>query len=145
MARPHLLPGDLPQVKTAGITTVVSLLEPGEAATVGLANEAEHCAALGLTFISHPIRDMQLPDPAAFAGFAATIASRLRAGDRIAIHCHASIGRSGMLACTVMGAFGHDAPSALAHVSLRRGTKVPDTAAQTAFIHSMIAAQHPQA
>jgi protein-tyrosine phosphatase len=139
MARPQVLPDDLACVQAAGITTIISLLEPAEAATVGLASQADHCAALGFTFLNHPIRDMHLPDPAAFAIFAADIATRLRNGDHIALHCYASIGRSGMLSCTVLGQFGHDAASAITHVSTKRGTPVPDTAEQTAFIHSIIA------
>lgn len=82
---------------------------------------------------------MHLPDPAAFAAFAADIAARLREGSRVAVHCHASIGRSGMLACLVLGHFGYSAPRALAHTSTMRGTPVPDTIAQTDFIHHMIA------
>lgn len=142
MARPKVLPDDLKAIKTAGIDTVVSLLEPAEASNVGLAQQADTCATLGLTFLNHPIRDMHLPDPATFAPFSADIALRLRSGANIAIHCYASIGRSGMLACTVLGHFGYTADRALAHVSEMRGTDVPDTAAQTTFIQKMISARH---
>ena len=135
MARPRILPDDLAAVKIAGIDTIISLLEPDEAATVGLAREGEVCATLGITFLNHPIRDMHLPDPAAFADFITDIAARLRNGASLAVHCHASIGRSGMLACSTLGHFGYSSANALAHVTQMRGVPVPDTAEQTAFIH----------
>ena len=118
--------------------TVISLLEPAEAATVGLSEQPRVCAELGLTFLNHPVRDMHLPEPVAFATFAKDIAHRIRGGDHIAVHCHASIGRSGMLTCAVLGHFGYASDTALAHVTKRRGVPVPDTAEQTAFIHKIM-------
>jgi protein-tyrosine phosphatase len=138
MARPLPLQGDLAAVKAAGVDTVISLLEPDEAAAAGIAAEADTCAALGLIFLNHPVRDMQLPEPESFAGFAVQIANRLLGGACISLHCYASIGRSGMLACTVLGHFGYTPDRALAHVSAQRGTAVPDTAAQAAFIHRIM-------
>jgi len=139
MLRPQALSGDLMRVRRAGIDTVISLLEPAEAVELGLATQAQACASAGLTFLSFPIRDMHLPQPAAFATFTHDIVRRLRGGDAIAIHCHASIGRSGMLACCTLSHFGFSAADALRHTSARRGVPVPDTPAQTAFIHKMIA------
>jgi len=138
MARPRTLTDDLTLVKAAGIDTVVSLLEPAEAASLGLAAQQEACAALDLTFLNHPIRDMHLPAPAAFAGFAADVAARLRSGAHVAVHCRASIGRSGMLVCTVLGHFGYDSAAALSHVSKMRGEAVPDTHEQTDFIKAIM-------
>lgn len=134
MARPRLLPDDISAVRHAGVDTVISLLEPDEALRVGLSTQADSCDDLGITFLNHPIRDMSLPDPRTFAAFAAEVAERLRNGSNVALHCHASIGRSGMLACTVLGHFGHTAQTALTHVSKMRGTTVPDTAEQENFI-----------
>ena len=118
--------------------TVVSLLEPQEAATVGLSEQPRVCADLGLTFLNHPIRDMHLPEPFAFATFAKDIAHSIRGSDHVAVHCHASIGRSGMLTCAVLGHFGYTSDTALAHVTHKRGVTVPDTAEQTAFIHRIM-------
>ncbi len=139
MARPRQVRDDLAAARASGIDTVISLLEADEAARVGLGREAAACADAGLRFVNHPIRDMQLPDPARFASFVAEVAARLRDGSRIAVHCHASIGRSGMLTCCVLGQFGFDAETALRHVSARRGVSVPDTAAQADFIRRTIA------
>ena len=134
MTRPKVLPEALISVKAAGIDTIISLLEPSEAAKLGLSTQAQACTTLALTYLNHPIRDMQLPDPTTFTAFATNIASRLRGGAHIAIHCHASIGRSGMLACAILGHFGYTSETALAHVSEMRGTPVPDTQEQIDFI-----------
>lgn len=141
MARPQDLHADLAAVKDAGVDTIISLLEPAEAAAVGLSREAQVCASLDITFLNHPIRDMHLPDPAAFQLFATDIAARMRRGAQVAVHCHASIGRSGMLACTTLGHFGYTAPTALAHVSKMRGVPVPDTTEQAAFIRQIMTPQ----
>ena len=91
-----------------------------------------------MTYLNLPIRDMHLPEETTFAAFAADIAERLRNGSNIALHCYASIGRSGMLSCTVLGHFGYTSQTALTHVSEMRGTPVPDTAEQAAFIERIM-------
>jgi protein-tyrosine phosphatase len=141
MARPQVLLRDLTLVKNAGIDTIISLLEPAEAAKFGLSGESDACAQLDMSFLSHPIRDMHLPDPETFTAFVAHVAERVNNGGRIALHCYASIGRSGMLACTVLGHFGFNAEAALLHVNEKRGVPVPDTTEQAAFIHTAIAAR----
>ena len=103
MARPQEVLADITSVRDAGIDTIVSLLEPTEAAKFGLKDEDEICVGLGMTFLSHPIRDMHLPDPDSFVVFTANLAERLMNGANIAVHCYASIGRSGMLTCSTLG------------------------------------------
>lgn len=137
MARPVSLTKDLAVAKRAQIDTVVSLLEPSEAEALGLANEQDVCTSLSLTFLNHPIRDMHLPDATLFATFAREIGARISGGQHVAIHCRASIGRSGMLACAVLAHFGFDPESALRHVSQQRKCPVPDTEEQAAFIRSL--------
>lgn len=141
MARPRDVSGDITSVRDTGVDTVVSLLEPAEAAKFGLKYEADICAGLGITFLNHPISDMQLPDPDSFSAFTGDLAGRLANGANIAVHCYASIGRSGMLTCSILGYFGFDAESALQRVSEKRGVPVPDTPEQAAFIRTSIAAQ----
>ena len=143
MTRPTILPRDIQTAQAAGITTFVSLLEPDEAATLGLAQQADVCTRQGITFLNHPIRDMALPAHDAFQRFAEQIATRLRQGEHIALHCRASIGRSGMLTCATLAQFGYDAQTAITHVSKMRGTPIPDTPQQAAFIHDIMAGNRP--
>ena len=122
-----------------GITTLLCLLEPAEAASLGLADEAALCAAAGIAYLSHPIPDMQLPEPDAFAALIFGLAARIEQGTHLAVHCRASIGRSGMVGCCLLGTQGMDADSAIRAVSAARGLAVPDTAEQADFIARMIA------
>ena len=141
MTRPQNLYDDIKTARSAGITTIISLLEPQEAARIGLKDEAEACAKYGITFLSHPIRDMHLPAPAAFNTFAQTIAACIQNGEHAALHCYASIGRSGMLTCAILGHFGYDAAAAITHTTKMRGSPIPDTAEQAAFIHQIAKTQ----
>lgn len=138
MTRPQVLPDDITTARAAGITTIISLLEPKEAAKFGLQSEADACITNGITFLSHPVRDMHLPEPTAFTAIAKAVATRIQQGEHIALHCYASIGRSGMLTCAILAHFGFDAQTALAHVTEMRGTKIPDTPEQTSFIHQIM-------
>ncbi|KEJ91088.1 putative protein-tyrosine phosphatase [Sulfitobacter donghicola DSW-25 = KCTC 12864 = JCM 14565] len=138
MARPLAIHRDLQAIQRSGVNTVVSLLEPTEAENVGLAKQGETCAELGLAFINHPIRDMHLPQPNSFAALAGGLASRMRNGEHVAVHCFASIGRSGMLSCAILGHFGYGPDTAIEHVSKMRGVPVPDTTEQAAFIREIL-------
>ena len=138
MSRPQVLPDDIKTAHLAGITTLISLLEPNEAAKIGLQHEAEACTANGITFLNHPIRDMHLPNPAAFTAFAKSVATRIQNGEHIALHCYASIGRSGMLTCAILAHFGFDAQTALTHTTKMRKSQIPDTSEQTAFIQTIM-------
>ncbi|KIN74069.1 Dual specificity protein phosphatase [Sulfitobacter guttiformis KCTC 32187] len=129
-----MLHDDIKTTRSAGVTTLISLLEPDEAKRCGLEKEAEICNSFDITFQNYPIRDMHLPEPAAFAAFAEQIAIRIRAGENVALHCYASIGRSGMLTCAILGHFGYIGATAIAHTSKMRGQQIPDTPQQVEFI-----------
>lgn len=125
---------DLAHLATLGISVVVSFLEPDEARELGLGDERQVCRDLGLTFLAAPIPDRGLSEADDFVSLALDLAARLRAGEGVAAHCRAGIGRSGMAVCCVLAAFGLSAEEALARVSRARGVAVPDTAEQAAFI-----------
>jgi protein-tyrosine phosphatase len=67
--------------------------------------------------ITCPTPDFGVPDEAAFRALAQDIASRLRAGENIVIHCFAGIGRTGMMATAVLLALGEPLPQAYAIVA----------------------------
>ena len=123
-------------LKALDIGIVVSLLPSSEAAALGMAQEAAMCEAAGLTFLNFPIEDFGLPERAGFAGFVEALALRLQGGSRIAVHCRAGMGRSGMAASWALIALGWTADAAIRAVSEARGVQVPDTAEQAAFIGS---------
>jgi protein-tyrosine phosphatase len=126
---------DLLRIKTAGIHTVVSLLEAKEAAWLGLAKEEVLAERVGLTFLSYPFPDMDVPpDPASFRGFVTDLAQRLRSGEAIGIHCRGSIGRSTVVAACTLIHLGWDAKAALAAIEKARGEIVPNTLEQEEWI-----------
>ena len=120
--------------RTDGVDCVVSLLEPEE--IPGLVDaERELCREFGIDFISFPMPDKSVPMSLdAFAALVAPLARRLRAGQGIAIHCRAGIGRSTVLAASILVWLGVDADLALDMIADARGVEVPETEAQRQWI-----------
>jgi len=126
---------DLIDLKGAGIHTVVSMLEPDEAAWMGLADEGRIAEDVGLNFISFPVPDRNVPlDVVMFQNFIADLAARVKDGENIGVHCRACIGRATVaVACTLIH-LGFTPGTALAAVQAARGCAVPDTLAQERWI-----------
>jgi len=129
------LKDDLSQIKRGGVETLVSLLEAEEAAWLGLAEEGALAEEAGMKFLSYPIPDVHVPPNAAsFRSFVAGLADRLRAGERIGMHCRGSIGRSPLTAACTLIHMGWKATDALAAIRSARGCMIPDTAEQLEWI-----------
>jgi protein-tyrosine phosphatase len=121
--------------KYGGIDTLVSLLEEKEADRLGLSGEGRAAKKVGLQFLSHPIHDHSLPDDeAAFRAFVAELAHRLRAGERIGIHCLGSIGRATITAACTLIELGWEPADALDAIEKARTCPVPDTEDQAEWI-----------
>jgi protein-tyrosine phosphatase len=119
----------------AGIRQVVSLLEPAEAAALGLDAEAQLVAAESMRFVSFPIPDMGLPaSVCAFAGLARDLYRQVDAGDNTLLHCRGGVGRSGLLAAAVLLHCGMDLRQACERVTRIRGLHVPETSEQGAWL-----------
>ncbi len=125
-----------------GIRQVVSLLEPAEAAALGLEGEAQLVAAESMRFVSFPIPDMGLPaSVSAFARLARDLYGQIDAGDNTLLHCRGGVGRSGLLAAAVLLHCGMDPQQAFERVTRMRGLKVPETPGQGAWLvanHAML-------
>jgi protein-tyrosine phosphatase len=128
------------------IGTVVSLLEPHEAAELDIQDEAETCGANGLDFLSFPIEDRSTP--ASYVetlGLISDLDSRLSRGENVLIHCRQGIGRTGIIAAGLLFYRGFDPQTAIQRVSQARGIPVPETKEQLAWLRnlgsSMIAAR----
>ena len=129
------LEDELVRMKRAGIQVVVSLLERGESDLLGIGDERFVAMHVGLQFLSFPIPDTKTPpDKSAFRAFVADLANRLRTGQKIGVHCRASIGRATVTtACTLIH-LGWEPAAALAAVAEARGCTVPDTQEQEDWI-----------
>lgn len=130
------LADDLREMKRQGVETVVSMLEDYEAVLLGVDKERLVAEREGLLFISFPIPDGTTPkNLAAFREFVTGLADRLRAGEKIGVHCRGSIGRSTLAtACTLMH-LGWTADETLTAIEKARGCAVPDTRQQLRWIH----------
>jgi protein-tyrosine phosphatase len=118
-----------------GIETLVSLLEKKQAERLGLAKEASQAKKAGMQFLSFPMPDHDIPpDEAAFRAFVAELAGRIRAGERIGVHCLGSIGRSTMAASCALIELGWEPQAALNAVETARCCPVPDTEEQKEWI-----------
>ncbi len=136
MGRP---PGDLwlrehmAGLAKAGITTIVSMLMPEEASRLGLSAEDNLAVDCGLEFLSVPLPDLSVPsddliEPSAW------IRANLHRGGHVLVHCRAGIGRSSLMAATVLVDEGFAPDAAWAAVSKARGMAVPDTGGQRRWL-----------
>jgi protein-tyrosine phosphatase len=122
--------------RAEGLETVVSLLESSEVEELGLASEPTLCTAQGIQFFSFPIPDRGVPvTHRAIAPLVQTLASELRSKRAVGIHCRAGIGRSALVAASLMSAIGITPADAFAMLSRARGVAVPDTEAQTSWVN----------
>lgn len=126
---------ELQRYKRSGVEVLVSLLEPSEAIWLGLRDEGLLAEAAGMHFLSYPILDVHVPaNVASFRAFVTGLADRLRAGERIGVHCRGSIGRSTVTAACALIHMGWNAKEALRAIHAARGLTVPDTEEQLRWI-----------
>ena len=122
-----------------GIEILVSMLTDAEAEELGLNDESEECAAAGISFVNLPIPDRSVPsDTNAFLRTVEELATKVREGHSVAVHCRASIGRSSVLAASILTRLGWDAKTAFDAVEAARGCSVPDTSEQRQWVISNI-------
>lgn len=144
MARPSLeaeAAASIVNIARLGIKQVVSLLEPSEASSLGLDAEREQVKAHAMDFISFPIPDMGLPPSVEdFAQLSKNLFNQVNAGVNTLIHCHAGIGRSGLVVAGILLHCDMDPRQAFAYASKMRGIRVPETPDQTQWLNSNYAA-----
>lgn len=141
MPRPRAgdwLADELTSMQSLGVDVVVSLLTDDEIAELDLQNEPANCANIGLMFISYPIADRTVPTSADdFVTFTNHLHGYLQNGCGIAIHCRMGIGRSSLVAASLLVKSGLSATDAFASISRARGVDVPDTNEQIEWVQSI--------
>src|SRR5438093_4555051 len=95
--------------REAGLDVVVSLLTRDEIADLDLEQEANYSAGHDLQFLRFPIPDLGVPSSreAAF-DLLGKLDEALAAGKSVALHCRQGIGRSGLIAASLLVLSGLD-------------------------------------
>jgi protein-tyrosine phosphatase len=126
-------------LKNSEVQVIVSMLTQSETEELGLTLEPEECHACGIEFLNFPIEDRGLPtNVLEFKKFVEQIAKLLGEGKSVAVHCRAGIGRSSLLACSVLVRLGIAGNHAWLLVQEARGCPVPDTAEQRVFVDRLV-------
>jgi protein-tyrosine phosphatase len=121
--------------RKAGLGAVVSLLEDDEAAQLDLAREGSAFESAGMRFILFPIPDRGVPASTRQAlSLLGDIAAALEQGQNVAVHCRQGIGRSGLLAASLLVMSGKSVEKAIEVVSAARGLAIPETPEQLEWI-----------
>ena len=107
------LPAAFEFYRYAGVSVVLSMLPDDEVVELGLEAEAARAAQVGVQYLTHPIPDFGLPDMDDFAALIDHIKGLVVAGEHVAVHCRAGIGRSGMVAASTLCALGDNAADAM--------------------------------
>jgi protein-tyrosine phosphatase len=124
--------------KKDGIGAILSLLTPPEERELGLTQEQLLAIQHGLRFFSLPIADMQVPVSRTDAlKMLREIERLLESGEDVAIHCRQGIGRSSLIAASLLVMAGLNAKEAFTSVSEARGLRVPETAEQQKWVEEL--------
>ena len=134
------LDGQMARLAHGMVDHVVSLLEPAEAADLGLADEGGAAERHGIGFYNFPITDHGVPaDVVHYRRLANAVERRLHAGQAIVIHCRAGLGRAPSLAIAALIESGLHPDEAILRVGKARGRPVPETDEQLAFLRDFAA------
>ena len=121
--------------RKAGIDIVVSALTEEEMAIFDLAGEAAMSKANGIRYLPFPIEDREVPSSLKAAGeFIHELAIQLTNGHNVAIHCRQSVGRSSLLAASLLVSSGIEPAAAFKRIEQARGCPVPETVEQREWV-----------
>jgi protein-tyrosine phosphatase len=140
MAKPRgndWLEDEMTALSRHGVDTLVCALTRPELDELGLADEPRAAVAAGLRFVAIPIPDRTVPDLATILPTLRKLAEQLHEGAHIVTHCRAGIGRSSLLAASLLILNGVDPDTAWTQLERARGLAVPDTAEQRDWTMSL--------
>ncbi|MBL6875765.1 MAG: dual specificity protein phosphatase family protein [Chitinophagales bacterium] len=122
-------------LNTLGVKIVVNLLSESENNVHALKNQRKTYEALNIKLEEFPIQDFNTPaSPDNFKKLIRFLSDEVIAGKSIGIHCMAGVGRTGILAVSLLCALGMGTQEAMEHVSQHRECKIPDTEEQMQWL-----------
>ena len=128
---------DLTHLKQAYHTDVlVSLMEAFEFEMLRIPTFFDDAAALGIDVLHFPIRDVSAPHTSqndAFDDLIERIQRKLEEGANVVIHCRGGVGRTGIVACSVLVRNGYAPADAIRAV--RSVRYVVETPRQEQYVH----------
>lgn len=138
MARPRggdWLADEITNLKKHNVGLLVSLLEKEEISELGLRQQETLCKSNGIEFINFPIADRDIPKTSDKDDWLVDyLRNKLQAGTFVVIHCRIGIGRSSIIAASVLLKAGLKADQVITDISKIRGLKVPDTDKQLQWL-----------
>lgn len=118
-----------------GIDVVVSALTAQERNDLELTDEEDAVRAEGMDYRNLPIEDRSTPSSMqAIEGLARAVETLVASGKNVAFHCRQGIGRSSLLAASVLLMGGVDLDTALSRIRESRGCPVPETSEQANWL-----------
>jgi len=127
-------------LKGQGVDVIVSALEAEECSELELLDEAELCCRAGVEFLCFPIPDRSLPASVkTFKAFIDSVDGHLRGGRAVIVHCRAGIGRSSLIAASLLLRHGFSVAEAFDLLQRARGCPVPDTQEQREWVERFAA------
>jgi protein-tyrosine phosphatase len=106
-----------------GVGVLVSLMEHDEYSDLEIPDLTQKAEEQGMEVLYLPIPDYGVPNASEdddFRPFVEDIANRIEEGETVVVHCRGGLGRSGLVAASVLVALGHSAEEAIDTV---RGTR----------------------
>lgn len=138
MARPRggdWLDDEITLLSRLGVTTLVSLLTKVEIAELDLSQTPHFCHQYAIEYLNLPILDRSVPqNEATTLEFLKNLYQRLSAGSHIAVHCRMGIGRSSLIAASLLVISGLKTSEAFECLTTACGLNVPDTDEQRAWV-----------
>jgi len=136
--RKHLL-ADIEELKTWGATGVVSFIEAHEFRMNNVEDIPNLLKAAGIWWLHLPIIDMEITDQKfedEWAVEGERIRHALRIGERIALHCYAGLGRTGMIGARLLVEMGMEHERAIGAVRKSNERRI-QTKRQAMFVREI--------
>lgn len=130
---------DLAELEAWGANGVLCLVEPHELKMNKVDDLPHRVQAAGMWWLHMPIIDMDIPNQDfedAWAVDGERLRHALRIGERVAIHCYAGLGRTGMIAARLLVEMGVEPEQAIKEVRRDNGRRI-QTRGQANFVRSL--------
>jgi len=115
---------DFARFNSVGIFQLINLTET--------AHLADQCRGAGLEQLQIPIADFSAPTQGQIGAAITAIDEAVRAGQAVAVHCHAGLGRTGTICACYLVRTGLSAEGAIARVRMLRPGSIETPAQEEA-------------